>query len=225
MGDTKTMEIAARAEELCSRLGDELLTRIKESEVQPKTGGEGGKVEETLAKQRVDFEVLQKSIKTKLTAAIEDMQTSVARALRAVPSATITTGPSIVSASNQPENERLAESFGARLEKATEERKGGESLQMSPFAKARMEAKDETPGENEASDDSMILYRNYLKKRAEQASQDPKPTTKATKTKKARGTSRKSRSTSRTPKEKTSQTGGLAAAYAGFGENLRVGRA
>ena len=211
-GDTKTMEIAAKAEELCSRLGDELLSRLKDVESQMRsrvTGTSDNRMDELLAKQKIDFEILQKTIKGKLSTAIEEMQGTLSRALRGANKADASREfhKSVPTVEEKVYTPNLAESFGTRLERETSEEKPGDT--MSPFRKAREDIKEgRTPEEGDNSDDSMILYRNYLKKRAQETGQteEERPSkTEKMETKKMHAT-KKARSTSKPKKPAQSGT-------------------
>jgi len=184
IGHTKTMEIAARAEEMCNRIADDFLSRIKEIENIAKTNKNDDKISDLLAKQRVDFEILQKSLHSKVSGAIEDMQSEIQKSIKKSRPGT---------SKKEPE---LAESFGAKLEKATE----GEQKPISPYKKAREEQK--SIDENNENDDSMRLYKNYLKKRA-QISEEIPLDLKVSVKEKGKTLPKKTRSTSKPRKEQS----------------------
>jgi hypothetical protein len=129
------------------------------------------KIDEFIAKQKIDFDILQKTLKSKLETATDEMHSRISDCLTNLK----TSGKeSQIVTESQPtkgNGDELAESFGAKKERDMSEKREEE---LSPFAKVRsalkesdLPQKDNEEQPHETEDEQMADYRMHLKKIAQ----------------------------------------------------------
>ena len=74
LGDQKTMELAAKTEDFCAKLGQKILEKLGEKDTK--------KVEQLIVKQKKDFDSFKTNLKKNMENAIEEMMGVIERELK-----------------------------------------------------------------------------------------------------------------------------------------------